>query len=73
MTIAAFILGIPVFFDVEFIILAPIVFGFAKVARIDPLRIGLPVAAVMLTVHVAMPRTQALFPPREFSVSMWGR
>lgn len=54
-TIAAFILGIPVFFDVGFIILAPIVFGFAKVAKIDPLKIGLPVGAVMLTVHVALP------------------
>ena len=29
-TIAAFILGIPVFFDVGFIILAPLVFGFAR-------------------------------------------
>ncbi|EPD31469.1 hypothetical protein [Gleimia europaea] len=54
-TIAAFILGIPVFFDVGFIILAPIVFGFAKVAKINPLKIGLPVGAVMLTVHVALP------------------
>lgn len=54
-TIAAFILGIPVFFDVGFIILAPLVFGFAKVAKINPLKIGLPVAAVLLTVHVAVP------------------
>ncbi|MGQ4548806.1 GntP family transporter [Dermabacteraceae bacterium P13077] len=54
-TLAAFILGIPVFFDVGFIILAPIIFGFAKVAKINPLKLGLPVAAVMLTVHVAMP------------------
>lgn len=54
-TIAAFILGIPVFFDVGFIILAPLVFGFAKVAKINPLKLGLPVAAVLLTVHVALP------------------
>lgn len=54
-TIAAFILGIPVFFDVGFIILAPIVFGFAAVAGISPLRIGLPVAAVLLAVHVVVP------------------
>ncbi|WP_276849566.1 SLC13 family permease, partial [Corynebacterium pyruviciproducens] len=39
-TIAAFILGIPVFFDVGFIILAPIIFGFASVARLNPLKIG---------------------------------
>lgn len=54
-TAAAFVLGIPVFFDVGFIILAPIVFGFARVARINPLRLGLPVAGAMLAVHVALP------------------
>lgn len=69
-TMAAFILGIPVFFDVGFIILAPIVFGFAKVARMDPLRIGLPVAAVMLTVHVAMPPHPGQSRQRRFSGSM---
>lgn len=55
LTAAAFILGIPVFFDVGFIILAPIVFAFAKVAGLNPLKIALPVGAVLLTVHVALP------------------
>jgi len=55
LTAAAFILGIPVFFDVAFIILAPIVFGFAKVDKIHPMKIALPVGAVLLTVHVALP------------------
>lgn len=54
-TAAAFILGIPVFFDVGFIILAPIVFGFARVAKINPLKIALPVAGALLTVHVTLP------------------
>lgn len=54
-TAAAFVLGIPVFFDVGFIILAPIIFGFARIAQINPLKLGLPVAGVMLTVHVALP------------------
>ena len=54
-TIAAFILGIPVFFDVGFIILAPIVFAFAKIAGLHPVRIGLPVAGVLIVVHVALP------------------
>ncbi|VEH05740.1 GntP family transporter [Corynebacterium kutscheri] len=54
-TLAAFVLGIPVFFDVGFIILAPIIFGFAAVAKINPLKIGLPVAGAMLTMHVALP------------------
>ena len=55
LTAASFILGIPVFFDVGFIILAPIVFGFAKVAKIHPMKIALPVGVVLLTVHVALP------------------
>lgn len=55
LTLAAFILGIPVFFDVGFIILAPIIYGFAKVAKVSPLKFGLPMAGVMLTVHVALP------------------
>lgn len=54
-SIAAFILGIPVFFDVGFIILAPLVFGFAAVAKINPLRLGLPVAGILMVVHVALP------------------
>ena len=54
LTLAAFFLGIPVFFDVGFIILAPIIYGFAKVAKISPLKFGLPVAGIMLTVHVAV-------------------
>lgn len=41
--------------DVGFIILAPIIYGFAKVAKISPLKFGLPVAGIMLTVHVAVP------------------
>jgi len=52
---SAFILGIPVFFDVGFIILAPIIFGFARAAGIHPLKIGMPVAGTLLTVHVALP------------------
>ncbi|WP_088224389.1 GntP family transporter [Escherichia coli] len=55
LTLAAFFLGIPVFFDVGFIILAQIIYGFAKVAKISPLKFGLPVAGIMLTVHVAVP------------------
>ena len=38
-----------------FIILAPIVFGFARVAKINPLKIALPVAGALLTVHVTLP------------------
>jgi len=55
LTAAAFILGIPVFFDVAFIFVAPIVFAFAKVAGLNPVKVALPVGAVLLTVHVALP------------------
>lgn len=54
-TAASFVLGIPIFFDVGFIILAPIVFGFAYIARINPLKIGLPVAATLMALHVIVP------------------
>ncbi|CAM3023366.1 GntP family transporter [Actinomyces slackii] len=54
-TAASFILGIPIFFDVGFIILAPIVFGFAHIARINSLKIGLPVAATLMALHVVVP------------------
>lgn len=54
-TIVAFLVGIPIFFDVAFIILAPIVFALAHVTRTGLLRIALPVGAAALTVHVAVP------------------
>lgn len=55
LTLAAFILGIPVFFEVGFIIVIPLIYGFACVAKVSPLRFGLPMAGVMLVVHVALP------------------
>ena len=55
MAIAGFILGIPIFVDVGFIILAPIVLGFAKITKSHPIVYGLPVAVCMLAVHVVVP------------------
>ncbi len=55
LVIAAGILAIPVFFDAGFIILVPIVFAFSKVAGLNPIKFGLPVAGIMLAVHVAVP------------------
>lgn len=54
-TIVAFLVGIPIFFEVAFIILAPIVFALARVTRTRLLRIALPVGTAALTVHVAVP------------------
>ncbi|KAF1022484.1 MAG: Inner membrane permease YgbN [Paracidovorax wautersii] len=55
LTAAALVLAIPVFFDVGFIILIPIVYGFCKAAKVDPVKYGLPVAGIMLAVHVVVP------------------
>jgi GntP family gluconate:H+ symporter len=55
LTAAALVLAIPVFFDVGFIILVPIVYGFCKAAGVDPIKFGLPVAGIMLAVHVVVP------------------
>ncbi len=55
LTIVAFILGTPVFFEVGFIIIIPMIYGFSKVSHVSPLKFGLPMAGVMLAVHVALP------------------
>lgn len=55
LVVASGILAIPVFFDAGFIILVPIVFAFSKVAGLDPVKFGLPVAGIMLAVHVVVP------------------
>ena len=55
LTAAALVLAIPVFFDVGFIILVPIVYGFCKAAGVNPIKFGLPVAGIMLAVHVVVP------------------
>lgn len=55
LTAAALILAIPVFFDVGFIILVPIIYGFSHAAGLNPVKLGLPVAGIMLAVHVSVP------------------
>ncbi|MEG2715366.1 MAG: GntP family transporter [Glutamicibacter sp.] len=55
LTTAAFLLAIPVFFDVGFIVLVPIIYGFAKALGVSPVKIGLPVGAIMLAIHVVVP------------------
>lgn len=53
--IAASILAIPVFFDAGFIILIPIIYAFSKAAGVNPIKFGLPIAGIMLAIHVAVP------------------
>ncbi len=57
MGIIGLIVAIPVFFDVALIILAPIVFSFAKKAGRAPLAFGLPLLAGLATAHAFIPPT----------------
>jgi len=37
------------------IVLVPIVYAFAKIAKVHPVKFGLPMAGIMLAIHVAVP------------------
>src|SRR6478735_4284779 len=50
-----FLVAIPVFFEVGIIVLVPIVYAFAKIAKVHPVKFGLPMAGIMLAIHVAVP------------------
>lgn len=53
--LASSIVAIPIFFDVAFIILIPIIYSFSKAAKLrSPMLYGLPLA-VMLFIHVMVP------------------
>lgn len=54
--IASGLVAIPIFFDVAFIILVPIIFSFAKAAgHKSPIALGVPVAVFMVFIHNAVP------------------
>jgi gluconate:H+ symporter, GntP family len=55
MMIVALIVGLPVFFEVGFVLLVPIVFTVARRLGTHPLRIGLPMAAGLSVVHAMVP------------------
>ncbi|MGI5452617.1 SLC13 family permease [Streptomyces sp. CA-249302] len=55
LTVAGFVLGIPVFFEVGLIILMPIAYGVARASRRPLLLYALPMGAAMLTVHAFLP------------------
>ncbi|WP_369169444.1 SLC13 family permease [Streptomyces sp. R28] len=55
LTVAGFVLGIPVFFEVGLIILMPIAYGVARASRKPLLVHALPMGAAMLTVHAFLP------------------
>lgn len=51
----AFIVGLPIFFDVAFIILAPILWNLARESKKSILLFGLPVAAALTVTHALVP------------------
>ena len=55
MLVVGFICGIPVFFQVGFVLLIPLVFCVALEARMSLVKIGLPVVAGLITVHCIVP------------------
>ncbi|AIY03401.1 gluconate permease [Arthrobacter sp. PAMC 25486] len=55
LTIVGFLVAIPVFFEVGVIVLVPVVYAFAKIANVHPVKFGLPMAGIMLAIHVAVP------------------
>ena len=55
LTIAGFIVGVPVFFEVGVIILMPLAYGIARTARKPLLVFALPMCAALLTVHAFLP------------------
>lgn len=55
LTAVGFLVAIPVFFEVGVIVLVPIVYAFAKIANVHPVKFGLPMAGIMLAIHVAVP------------------
>ncbi len=55
LTVVAFLVAIPVFFEVGVIVMVPIIYAFSKIAGFNPIKFGLPMFGLMLAVHVAVP------------------
>lgn len=51
----ALIIGLPVFFEVGFVLLVPIILVVTSRLRLHPLRLGLPMAAGLSVVHAMVP------------------
>ena len=47
MLVAAFIVGIALFFEVGLVLLIPLVFTIAKRAKVSPLKLGLPMVTAL--------------------------
>lgn len=55
MYVVAFIVGIPVFFQVGFVLLIPLVFTLTRELNIPSLKVGIPMVAALSVVHGILP------------------
>ncbi|WEV46656.1 gluconate:H+ symporter [Bifidobacterium sp. ESL0690] len=55
MALLGLICGIPVFVEVGFVLLVPLVFVVAKEAKISRLKVGIPLATSLMVVHCILP------------------
>ena len=55
MLVAAFLVGLPIFFEVGFVILAPLVWNLARETKRSLLFYGLPMAAALTITHSLVP------------------
>lgn len=55
MMIVAFICGIPVFFQVGFVLLLPVIFSIAQQTKMSLIKVGIPVVAGLIVVHGLVP------------------
>ena len=70
MLAAAFLVGLPIFFEVGFIILVPLVWNLARETKRSLLFYGLPMAAALTMTHSLVPPHPA--PPRPLAIA-WRR
>ncbi len=61
MSLIGLIAGIPVFFEVGFVLLFPIIFIVARQAKMSLLKIGIPLAISLMVVHAMVPPHPAAF------------
>src|SRR5471032_601788 len=55
MMLVGFIAGIPVFFEVGFVLLIPLIYVVAKETKINLLYLGVPLAVSLMAVHCMLP------------------
>lgn len=55
MMLVAFICGIPVFFQVGFVLLIPVIFSIAMQTKMSLIKVGIPVVAGLIVVHGMVP------------------